>query len=614
MAEYQSQISIWDVVNQEEIETGGTGGYAEPAVRPPDQEDLGDDGGGTAGVGAPDDQQRPSSRRPPPIGPTRPVVARSSLSTVDPADYATVNNGGGTLVDPVHVYDYEATKESTDEKTGIVTPARPARSLTVRQSDVAKHYRDVVEAAINRGEKANVKASEEAIAAARLWYQTAQDNAKRIQKTYNKKYPEANLTLLEVAGVIAAVSPRQRWDQNLISAEKVIDAYLGRKTASLANLKDETGAGLRENVEIALKILDTHADPDVMSGLKRKSFWNNLMDPQGNDFDVTIDGWMASAIWRMGGTFSDGTPVDEKALAWIDHTTKRDGVQVIDGAGYIILADAVRDVARDLNLLPHEVQAIYWVAVGGGQTNTQMWSDEPKRTGPLPGYNSKGEATMTKWDDDTLWYRNHPKAQRYRYANFHVTYQQTDVPGTRKGWWIEDPLERSIPMKSTGNTGTGHRRWFKTKAEAIAYMDSKYPDGFPTKIFYRGANGEMLDALPTGQFEGYLDQMFVSPIHPQGIPSRRTAGFLASGDGTELDADGGEWTDPVVYDAVAIEDMAQRFRATVGPVDGILSAWEITGPHPTAGQITWCWENPDAWALTDVDQDWFAEQVSNRTL
>jgi hypothetical protein len=471
MAEYQSQISIWDVVNQEEIETGGTGGYAEPAVRPPDQEDLGDDGGGTAGVGAPDDQQRPSSRRPPPIGPTRPVVARSSLSTVDPADYATVNNGGGTLVDPVHVYDYEATKESTDEKTGIVTPARPARSLTVRQSDVAKHYRDVVEAAINRGEKANVKASEEAIAAARLWYQTAQDNAKRIQKTYNKKYPEANLTLLEVAGVIAAVSPRQRWDQNLISAEKVIDAYLGRKTASLANLKDETGAGLRENVEIALKILDTHADPDVMSGLKRKSFWNNLMDPQGNDFDVTIDGWMASAIWRMGGTFSDGTPVDEKALAWIDHTTKRDGVQVIDGAGYIILADAVRDVARDLNLLPHEVQAIYWVAVGGGQTNTQMWSDEPKRTGPLPGYNSKGEATMTKWDDDTLWYRNHPKAQRYRYANFHVTYQQTDVPGTRKGWWIEDPLERSIPMKSTGNTGTGHRRWFKTKAEAIAYMD-----------------------------------------------------------------------------------------------------------------------------------------------
>jgi hypothetical protein len=118
----------------------------------------------------------------------------------------------------------------------------------------------------------------------------------------------------------------------------------------------------------------------------------------------------------------------------------------------------------------------------------------------------------------------------------------------------------------------------------------------------------------------------VGPVKTQGIeevmqalrnlPAGHPFAVTASGSvpGIALDDDGGEWSDPTDYDAVAISDMAHIFRSTKGYIDGIRSAWEMSGPHPTAGQIVWCWENPDAWALVDVDRGWFAEQVAARVI
>ena len=188
---YQNQKSIWDVVKQEEIDTGGTGGYDEArgeVVRPSDEEGVGDVGRGTDGVVPAGDRPDPP-RRPPPAGDDRPSDVVSSMGALDPEGYAFVNNGGGTLADPVHVYPYSAVAESKDKKTGVVIPATPARTLTVRQSDVAKHIRDVVEAAVLHNKKANVKASEEAIAEARQWYVTAHDKAVKMQAAFNKELP-----------------------------------------------------------------------------------------------------------------------------------------------------------------------------------------------------------------------------------------------------------------------------------------------------------------------------------------------------------------------------------------------------------------------------------------
>jgi hypothetical protein len=582
--EYQDQQSIWDVVNEVEIQIGGTGGRdVQEGVRPPGSEDLGDDGRGTDGV------VRAGSRRPPPVGGSRPVEARSSLAALDPVDYEFVNNGGGTLTDPVHVKEYDATEPKTNKKTGYVSPATPARSLTVRQSDLAAHIQKVVDAALTHNAKANVKASEAAIAKARRWYVDAHEECIRIQKDFNRQYPGANLTLEQVTGVMAAVSPRQRWEQNITSCEKVIAAYLAKDDLkSLDELKDETGAGLRGNVEMALKILDG-ADPSVMTGLKRKSFWNCLMDPE-NTYDTTIDGWMASSIWRMGGKFSDGTPVDETAQQWVDHSRTRDGEVVVEGAGYVILADAVRDVARELHLTPLEVQAIYWVAVGGGQRNTQMYSDEPRRTGPAVGFNTKGKPALTQTGITFDYPYSKPigDVRYFRYAYFHII--QSPEPGFhgRGAWEVRDPFDVNA------KAGLGVQKWFKTKKAALDYMKSKVEEGLARPDY---------DPTRPGEWDGTIS---------------KNPPMVAAG-GTDmipiLDKDGGEWCTPDDYDAVAIADMADLFRATNSRVASFNSAWEITGPHPTAGQIQYCWENPDAWEILeqDVDRQWFMEQVATRT-
>jgi hypothetical protein len=83
----------------------------------------------------------------------------------------------------------------------------------------------------------------------------------------------------------------------------------------------------------------------------------------------------------------------------------------------------------------------------------------------------------------------------------------------------------------------------------------------------------------------------------------------------DLGSDGGEWISPDDFDAIAIHDMAIGFKESSEEINSFRSAWEMTGPHPTAGQITFCWENPTAWETLDgdVDRQWFMEQVVTRT-
>ena len=179
-------------------------------------------------------------RIPPEASEARPSAIVTSLAGLDPQDYAVINNGGGSIADPVHTYDYDATKEKKDKKTGKVTPAQPARSLTVRQSDVAAHYRDVIEAALNGTPSPYVKATPQAIADARDWYPRAHQECVRILAETLEAYPKSTITLQDVAGVMAAMSPRQAWDQNIVSTSKVINAYLGNDTMAMDELVKST--------------------------------------------------------------------------------------------------------------------------------------------------------------------------------------------------------------------------------------------------------------------------------------------------------------------------------------------------------------------------------------
>jgi hypothetical protein len=165
--------------------------------------------------------------------------------------------------------------------------------------------------------------------------------------------------------------------------------------------KDMTKAGNTTFVEDSLQILRGQGEPtDIMGGLKRRSFWNSLLDPS-NEWDVCIDGWMASATRRIGLSYLDGTPLDKEGLKWLDDGKGQKQMED-SGAGYIITADATRIAAARTGLTPLQAQALYWVAVGGGAKNAKMWTDPPSdaylawRQDYLNLQASQREARLTK--------------------------------------------------------------------------------------------------------------------------------------------------------------------------------------------------------------------------
>ena len=146
------------------------------------------------------------------------------------------------------------------------------------------------------------------------WYQTAHNEASRIA------------TLNEGAGVIAALSPRMPWDRNLAIAER-------------AFVEGRASGALSANVAKANAILDG-ADPlDVLGGLKVRSFYANIIYPDGRD--GTID--------RLGFDMVNGRSTSDRERSGLS----RKGV-------YEMHADYYREAGVILGLTGAQVQAITW--------------------------------------------------------------------------------------------------------------------------------------------------------------------------------------------------------------------------------------------------------------
>lgn len=126
-----------------------------------------------------------------------------------------------------------------------------------------------------------------------------------------------------VAGIVAALSPRMRWEANLADAVRLI-AGVGAVRA------------LGANAAKARRILAGEDWRDVLSGPKVRAFAANLT---GNAQEVTVDVWMARAL--TGGALSE---------------PRSDG-------DYREMARAVRAVAAEYGHPPANVQAVAWVAV-----------------------------------------------------------------------------------------------------------------------------------------------------------------------------------------------------------------------------------------------------------
>lgn len=166
----------------------------------------------------------------------------------------------------------------------------------------------------------------------RTWYARANEAAIRMADQYLVNIERA-------AGVIAALSPRNKWDRNLIDAENLIAAYVAGGVEATEDVKVCTFGA---NKAKAVRILEEgFADGSVfmiLSGPKLREFYACI---RGLD-DVCIDGH-AYSIW-----FGD-----------------RITLAKVPSIGKKLREEIKKDylaVAKKNNLKGYEVQAITWVA------------------------------------------------------------------------------------------------------------------------------------------------------------------------------------------------------------------------------------------------------------
>jgi hypothetical protein len=146
-----------------------------------------------------------------------------------------------------------------------------------------------------------------------------------------------------VAGIVAALSPRTYWEQQIESTPAVLDFLAESFPFGLSNpdAKDIPGPGTGANKQKALKIWQG-ADPlKVLGGTKVRAFYRSLI---GNTDSVCIDVWASRAAYGE-------TP---KSL-----TPKR--FRECIGA-YKLAAARLQVVFPDLaeRLNPRDVQALVW--------------------------------------------------------------------------------------------------------------------------------------------------------------------------------------------------------------------------------------------------------------
>ena len=164
------------------------------------------------------------------------------------------------------------------------------------------------------------------------WYRTACNAAFELSLRYS-------ITVSTACGVIAALSPRNKWKRNLLDAENLISVYVSAGEKACKDVKVSTFGKMKAK---ALAILasdtcDLDSIESILSGPKLKEFFRCIMGQE----DVTIDGH-AYSIW-FG---------DRVTLANVPSI----GVKLRRQIKSDYLA-----VARANDLTGYEVQAITWV-------------------------------------------------------------------------------------------------------------------------------------------------------------------------------------------------------------------------------------------------------------
>jgi hypothetical protein len=178
------------------------------------------------------------------------------------------------------------------------------------------------------------QASSAEVMTGRRWYGDALAECQTIAANYG-------LPVDTVAGVVAALSPNNRWERNLVDADNLCKLYTLGGHDDAAQCKVST---FHANKRKALQILGGIEPLKALGGLKVKAFYRCILDIPA----VCVDGH-AYAIWKGERIFTTRTPkISAKLYASIAEDYQR-------------AADAINGIIGT-ELSAAQVQAITWCA------------------------------------------------------------------------------------------------------------------------------------------------------------------------------------------------------------------------------------------------------------
>jgi hypothetical protein len=180
-------------------------------------------------------------------------------------------------------------------------------------------------------------ATAQEITAGAQWYNLASEVALRIAQDTTVSYHRA-------AGVIAALSPNNKWERNCADAEAVCKAYAAGGLEAAAAVKVCTYGKMLAKALLVLEVTDEADIPAILNGQKIRAFYLSII---GNSHEVVVDGH-AYSIWigqRL--TMKQVPNIGKKLYASIcaDYV---EATRIINGMGN--------------SFTPAQVQAITWVA------------------------------------------------------------------------------------------------------------------------------------------------------------------------------------------------------------------------------------------------------------
>lgn len=195
----------------------------------------------------------------------------------------------------------------------------------------------------------------ESLALGSEWYVEANRFARLLSVNYGVDF-------YRVVAVISALSPRMSWPRNKAIAERTLAVFseawdVPRTTEELVKA---IGGALPANLTIAVRILQGESIDSVLTGVKRRSFYNNIAFPTTDLLSVTVDTWMQRVAMRASIN-PGGVDLDDSLKFLNASRTATNGA----GAGYIGIAEAVRIVAERHNVPASTIQAAYWLVASG---------------------------------------------------------------------------------------------------------------------------------------------------------------------------------------------------------------------------------------------------------